>query len=72
MNSLYHLHSALGGIYSHSLIDGALNHSAASNKVVTQFMIYVSKRTESLQKRFNDSKVKVPNNNSQGIMAIAS
>jgi len=35
-------------------------------------MIYVSKRTNSLQKRFDNSKVKIPNNNSQGIMALAS
>ena len=72
INSLYQLHSALGGIYSHSLIDGKLKYSEASNKAVAQFMIYVSKPSESLQERFDNSTAFIKNVNSKDINAKAS
>ena len=56
INSLYQLHSALGGIYSHSLIDGNLKYSEASNKAVAQFMIYVSKAKNTNTKEIKASQ----------------
>jgi len=35
IDSLYQLHSALGGIYSCSLIDGKLSYSEGSTRAVT-------------------------------------
>lgn len=74
IDSLYQLHSALGGIYSCSLDDGRLTYSESSNKAVAQFMIYVSKPTESLRERLQASKDKnilAGNNNSSDVLASA-
>ena len=38
INSVFELHSALGGIYSNSVIDGVLRPSESSNFAVTDFM----------------------------------
>ena len=43
INSLFELHSAMGGIESCSLVEGKLEYSEVSNQVVANFMIYVSK-----------------------------
>lgn len=74
IDSLYQLHSALGGIYSCSLDNGRLTYSESSNKAVAQFMIYVSKPTESLRARLEASKNKNAlggNNNSNDVLASA-
>lgn len=69
IDSLFQLHSALGGIYSCSLVDGRLIHSEASNKAVAQFMNYVTKRKPGLQERFDKSKARKKNNNTGNILA---
>ena len=46
IDSLFELHSALGGIFSASKINGKIQYSESSNRAVSQFMIYVSKPTE--------------------------
>jgi DNA-directed RNA polymerase specialized sigma54-like protein len=46
----------LGGIYSHSLIDGNLKYSEASNKAVAQFMIYISKAKNTNTKEIKASQ----------------
>jgi hypothetical protein len=74
IDSLYQLHSALGGIYSCSLDNGRLTYSESSNKAVAQFMIYVSKPTESLRARLEASRNKNVlggNNNSDDVLASA-
>lgn len=42
INSLFELHSAMGGIKSCSLVDNNLEYSEISNQAVANFMIYVS------------------------------
>jgi len=50
INSLFELHSAMGGIESMSIRDGRLVESEASNRAVAHFMIYVSRPTEKYNK----------------------
>lgn len=42
IDSLYELHTALGGIFSETLIDGSLQYSEASNEAVARWCNYVA------------------------------
>lgn len=46
IDSLYELHTALGGIFSESLIDDSLQYSEASNEVVARWCNYVAIKKE--------------------------
>jgi len=47
IDSLYELHTALGGLFSESEADGTLQYSEASNEAVARFCNYVALKKES-------------------------